>query len=109
MTGVPHAIASIMTRPNGSGQSMGKSSAAAPAKNGCFASSFTSPMSLICAVDLRFEPFLEVAPFATRQLGRDVKLHPGSARDPDCPFRSFLGGKAPQEGEIGPLAVRGAE
>jgi hypothetical protein len=47
MTGVPHAIASIMTRPNGSGQSMGKSSAAAPARNGCFASSFTSPMSLI--------------------------------------------------------------
>ena len=29
MTGVPQAIASIMTRPNGSGQSIGNSSAAA--------------------------------------------------------------------------------
>jgi len=61
------------------------------------------------SVDLRFEPLLEIAPFAARQLGRDAKLHSGSARDADCAFRSFLGGEAPQEGEIGPLPVRRAE
>ena len=32
MTGVPQAIASIITRPNGSGQSIGTSSAIAPPK-----------------------------------------------------------------------------
>ena len=45
ITGVPHAIASIMTRPNGSGQSIGKSTAAAPARNCSFFSSLTSPVS----------------------------------------------------------------
>ena len=61
------------------------------------------------AVDLRFEPLFEIAPFAARQLGRDAKLHPGGARDADCAFRSFLGSEAPQEGKIGPLFVRRAE
>jgi hypothetical protein len=34
ITGVPHAIASIITGPNGSGQSIGNSSAAASARKG---------------------------------------------------------------------------
>ena len=42
-TGVPHAIASIITRPNGSGQSIGNSSAAAPPRNAFFWSSPISP------------------------------------------------------------------
>ena len=36
MTGVPQAIASIITRPNGSGQSIGTSSAIAPLRNADF-------------------------------------------------------------------------
>ena len=36
ITGVPHAIASIITRPNGSGQSIGTSSAIAPLRNADF-------------------------------------------------------------------------
>ena len=52
---------------------------------------------------MRFEPFLEVAPFAARQLGRDAKLHSGSARDADCPFRSLLGGEAVHHGLPGDL------
>ena len=36
ITGVPHAIASIITRPNGSGQSIGNSSACAPDRNSGF-------------------------------------------------------------------------
>ena len=65
ITGVPQAIASTMTRPNSSGQSMGRSSAPANPRNGCFTSSFTSPMSLTWdAVDLRFEP-LRLSPQGT--------------------------------------------
>ena len=36
ITGVPHAIASIITRPNGSGQSIGTSRAIAPLRNSDF-------------------------------------------------------------------------
>ena len=44
MTGVPQAIASIITRPNGSAQSMGNSSAAALPRNSAFSASPISPM-----------------------------------------------------------------
>ena len=43
ITGVPQAIASIMTSPNGSGQSIGKSTAAAPPRKSCFWLLLTSP------------------------------------------------------------------
>jgi hypothetical protein len=42
-TGVPLAMASIMARPNGSGQSMGKSSAAALPRNSALSESLISP------------------------------------------------------------------
>ena len=44
ITGVPQAIASIITRPNGSGQSIGTSSAIAPLRNADFSVSLISPM-----------------------------------------------------------------
>ena len=44
ITGVPQAIASIITRPNGSGQSIGMSSAIAPPRNADFCASSISPM-----------------------------------------------------------------
>ena len=43
MTGVPHAIASIITSPNGSGQSIGNSSADAPPSSSFFSASPISP------------------------------------------------------------------
>ena len=48
-TGVPQAIASIITRPNGSGQSIGNSSAFAPDRNAGFCASLISPMNSTCA------------------------------------------------------------
>ncbi len=45
ITGVPHAIASIMTRPNGSGQSIGISSPTAPDRKSGFCASLISPIS----------------------------------------------------------------
>jgi len=56
--GVPHAIASIMTRPKGSGQSIGNRKAAAPARNVSLAFSLTSPVSwTLIAVDLWLQFF----------------------------------------------------
>ena len=46
-TGVPQAMASIITRPNGSGQSMGKSRASAPPRKADFRSSPISPTNSI--------------------------------------------------------------
>src|SRR5436305_1211654 len=43
MTGVPHAIASIITRPNRSGQQIGNSSAAALPRNSVLCASSISP------------------------------------------------------------------
>ena len=48
-TGVPHDMASIMTSPKGSGQSIGNSKAPAFPSNSAFCCSFTSPMKLICS------------------------------------------------------------
>jgi len=44
ITGVPQAIASIITRPNGSGQSIGASKATAPLRNSDFSQSLISPI-----------------------------------------------------------------
>jgi hypothetical protein len=44
ITGVPQAMASIITRPKGSGQSMGNSSASAPPRKADFSASPISPM-----------------------------------------------------------------
>src|SRR5688500_17473469 len=46
-TGVPQARASSMTRPNGSGQSMGNSNARAPPRNADLSASPISPMNSI--------------------------------------------------------------
>ena len=53
MTGVPQAIASIITRPNGSGQSMGNSKARALPRNSSFSRPPTSPMYSTHAPDWR--------------------------------------------------------
>ena len=45
ITGVPQAMLSIITRPNGSGQSIGNSSACAPDRNAGFWLSLISPMN----------------------------------------------------------------
>ena len=44
MTGVPHAKASIMTRPNGSGQLIGMIKPIAPLRNSDFSRSLISPI-----------------------------------------------------------------
>ncbi len=48
ITGVPHGIASAITMPNGSGQSIGNSSARAPPSSSRFPASPTSPIISTC-------------------------------------------------------------
>ena len=48
ITGVPQAIASIITSPNGSGQSMGKSRPRALPRKHCFSASPISPTKSTC-------------------------------------------------------------
>src|SRR5258706_11339417 len=100
ITGVPHAMASIITRPKGSGQSIGNSKAEAPARNFCLAASSTSPISRMVAVDLRFKPFLEVTPLPTWYFRRDAKRHSGGARNADCGLRALLGGEPAEKGKV---------
>ena len=52
ITGVPQAIASIITRPNGSGQSIGNSSACAPPRKSAFWLSLISPMNSTSAASI---------------------------------------------------------
>lgn len=47
ITGVPQAMASIITSPNGSGQSIGNRRAFAPPRKAAFSPSSTSPMNSI--------------------------------------------------------------
>ena len=53
MTGVPQARASIITRPNGSGQSIGKSNAVAPPSSSALARSPISPRNSTFGMDSR--------------------------------------------------------
>jgi len=48
ITGVPHAMDSAMTIPNGSGQSIGNTSAAALHSSSCLSRSPISPMNSTC-------------------------------------------------------------
>ena len=51
ITGVPHSIASIMTRPNGLDHSIGNRSACAPERNSGFCCSLISPRNSTFARD----------------------------------------------------------
>ncbi len=101
MTGVPHAIASIITRPNGSAQSIGNSNAAALPRNAAFSASPISPMYARChgaAPAAR-------CPCASRR-GRPCRpwrrcaAASAAGGDLDGPVGPLLRRDAPEEGEI---------
>ena len=82
-TGVPQAIASIIIRPNGSGQSIGNSSAFAPDRNAGFCASLISPMNSTCGVEQRLDHFLEVVGVGLVDLRGDLQRQPALRGDPD--------------------------
>ena len=72
ITGVPQAMASIITSPNGSGQSIGNSSASAPPRKADFSASPISPTnSTSGSCEQRLDLVFEVGPVGVVDLGRD--------------------------------------
>src|SRR6476661_1265573 len=101
ITGVPLAIASISTRPNGSGQLMGKSSAIASPRK--------APLSL--SPDLtdeldhrifeqRLDPRPVIRTIGSVDLCHDRQRQPSTAGDLDCAVRSLLRTDSANKGEI---------
>ena len=74
ITGVPQAMASIITRPNGSGQSIGNRSASALPRNSDFSASPISPTILDQRIGEQWLDLLvEVGPVDRVDLGRDLQ------------------------------------
>ena len=101
MTGVPQAIASIMTRRRVlANDGKEQRSCARQKLLFRFIINLADKLDPI-SVDLRVNLFLEIFRFAPRYLGGDTKRHFGSVRDPNGGFRSFLCRQSAQESEIG--------
>ena len=101
ITGVPQAIASIITSPNGSGQSIGNSSAAALPRNSDFsvvadlADEFDQRI-----VEQRLDLLVEIGAVGGVDLGGDLQRH---AR---APWRSRSRGPGRFSGEMRPRNAR---
>ena len=101
MTGVPQAIASIITSPNGSGQSIGNSSARASPRNSFFSSLADLAEELDVRLgEQRLDLPLEVVAVRRVDLGGDLQRHAGRAR------RSRWRGRARFSGEMRPRKAR---
>ena len=106
-TGVPQAMASIITRPKGSGQSIGNSSAVGAAEEG----------GLLRVADLadeldqrivqqRLDLLAEIVRVGGVDLGGDLQRHAEALGDGDRPVGPLLRRDAAEEGEIALAAWR---
>ena len=97
MTGVPQAMASIITNPNGSGHLIGKS----PGKERLFrvVIYLTDELDLP-AVDLGRYLLVEIPIFGARDFSSDPKGHSCSKSDANCIFGPFFGSQAPKKGQV---------
>ena len=90
-TGVPHAMASIMTRPNGSGQSTGKRTArASPRKSDLFALVDLPDKLDTGQVEQRHDALAEIGFIDLIHLGRDLQRHTQRLRYLNGPVGSFF-------------------
>ena len=99
-----------MTRPKGSGQSIGNSRAAAPARERLLlrlvhlADELDRP-----AVDVGLKLLLEVGCLAARNLSGDAQVYSGGARDADGVLGALFRGEATEERQIGSSIERRAK
>src|SRR2546423_4685943 len=94
-------MASIMTRPNGSGQSMGKRRAAASPRKRAFWPSLISPMNLTPAVFKKgCDAFPEIGLVSAVDFCGDLERHAGRTGDFNGAIDAFLRRDAAQEGKI---------
>ena len=109
-TGVPQAMASIITRPNGSGQSIGNSSAWALPRNADFSRVADLAHELDQGiVEQRLDDLAEVGRVRGVDLGRDLQRQARALGDGDRPVRALLRRDPAEEGQIGGLLGRGRE
>ena len=107
ITGVPQAMASIITRPNGSGQSIGNSRAAALPRKADFSRVADLAHELDQrVVEQRLDLLVEVGAVGGVDLGRDLQPHARALGDRDRPVRPLLRRDAAEEGEVGVTAAR---
>lgn len=104
-TGVPLAIVSIITSPNGSGQSIGNNNAIAPPKKISFSLSQISPMnSTPGPFSSRLVFGVVVSQINFVDLCRDFSRQPDAAGNLDRSLHTFLGADAGKKCEIAAVA-----
>ena len=100
-TGVPHASDSIITRPKGSGQSIGNSKAVAPPRKAPFSPSADLTEVLDeRMVQQRLDVLLEVALVGRVHFGRDLEWTAAGLRDFDGSIDAFFRRDTAKEGKI---------
>ena len=101
ITGVPQAMASIMTRPNGSGQSMGTSKTVAPLKNSdfCAVVDFADKFD-VCRLHHRLDLFLVILAIRVVDLGGDFQRHAAMLGDANGAVHTLFRSYAAKEAEI---------
>src|SRR5579862_1114690 len=99
-TGVPHAMASIMDNPNGSGQSMGNNSACASPRNCVFCSSLISPMNSTPGPRSSGSICTEINLIGSIHLGRDLERNTCGARNHNGAVGTLLRRYAAQERQV---------
>ena len=101
ITGVPHAIDSIMTRPNGSSHSIGKSVARAFWSRSTFSSCVHLAEVLDAPAEIRPHVRLEVLLLERlAHLAGDLERQPGLLRDLDRAVAALVGAQAAEEEEV---------
>ena len=102
MTGVPHAIASIMTRPKGSGQSIGKISAQRLAEEPRLLPlvDLADELDVGMGIDQRLDDLVPISLIGAVDLGRHLELYAGARGDLDCAIGALFRGNAAKESEI---------
>ena len=105
-TGVPQAMASIITRPKGSGQSIGKEKCAGAAEK----LSFLTLVDLADELDARLaeqrlDDVVEIDEVGLVDLGRDFQRNAGLVRDHDGAVETLLRADAADESKIAAIAL----
>ena len=106
ITGVPQAIDSIITRPNGSSHSIGKSVARASWSSSSFSDWLTSPRYSTRPPRFWCDILVEVLALGdVLILARELQRKPRGSRDLDRPVCPLLGAHAPKEEEVTRIVV----
>ena len=105
-TGVPHDMASIITSPNGSGQSTGNNRAAASPKNFVFSRSLIPDELYAWAINKREYILAEVVLIDLVDLGGDLQRDASGVRYSNRAIRALFRRNPSQEGKVAALLER---